>query len=171
MKKLQQHKSVQLFYRYFIHSNLSAALLRVLLVAVLLTYFAASSYSQKITGVWKGTFESGSNGTNKYPINLNVLLNADSTYTIYSYSWAVKTDGSDTVCVCSVDYKFLCKDSLYLEEQRMILPQNPVYNCLQKMYLMLKVRKNILELKGTWKTTDSNCEDSGYISFYKKREE
>jgi hypothetical protein len=165
MKKLQSYKPAGLFYRLYIHFGVRPVLLRLFIITTLLTH-VTNVHSQKMKGLWKGSYESG---TVKQPIYLNFLLNADSTYTIYSYSWMVKADGSDTTCVCEVAYQFLGKDSLYLEEQYIILPQSPVQNCLQKMYLRLTVRKNNLELKGTWKTTGSNCEDSGYISFYKKK--
>jgi hypothetical protein len=166
MNKLQPYKPAHPFNRFCIHCRLRPVLLRLFIITALLTY-AATGHAQKMKGLWKGNYESG---TAKYPIYLNFLLNADSTYTIYSYSWTVKTDGSDTTCVCEATCRFLGKDSLYLEEQYVILPQSPAQACLQKMYLRLAVRKNSLELKGTWKTTGSNCEDSGYVSFYKKRE-
>jgi hypothetical protein len=166
MREVQPYKTALRFFR-FLHFRWRLVLLRSLILTSLLTY-ATAVHSQKMKGLWKGTYESG---TAKYPIHLNFLLNADSTYTIHTYSWTVKADGSDTVCVCEAAYKFLEGDSLYLEEQYIILPQSPVQSCLQKMYMRLTVRKNSLELKGTWKTTGSNCEDSGYISFYKKRED
>jgi hypothetical protein len=166
MKKLQQCKYPQPFYRCRIHGKLRPALLRLLLITTLLMYAVVKGYSQKMTGLWKGNYESG---VIKYPIYLNFLLNADSTYTIHSYSWTTKPDGSDTVCIANVMYKFLGQDSLYLEEEYFILPQSPVQSCLQKMYLRLKVKKNDLELSGTWKITDTNCVGSGYLFFRKKR--
>jgi hypothetical protein len=168
MKKLQQCKYPQPFYRCRIHGKLRPALLRLLFITTLLMYAVVKGYSQKMTGLWKGNYESG---TAKYPIYLNFLLNADSTYTIYSYSWTTKADGSDTTCVCEVKYQLFGKDSVYLEEQYVILPRGPATSCLQKMHLKLKVRKNDIELKGTWKTTGSNCEASGYMYFYKKKED
>jgi hypothetical protein len=164
VKELQPYKPARLFYRLCIHSSLRPLLLRLFIITALLTY-ATSGHAQKMQGLWKGNYESGAV---KYPIYLIFLLNADSTYTIYSYSWTVKADGSDTTCVCEAAYLFFGGDSLYLEEQYVILPQTPVQACLQKMYLRLSVRKNSLELNGTWKTTGGNCEDSGYISFSKK---
>jgi hypothetical protein len=167
MKKAQQYKPTEPFYQRFIHNRLLPVLFRLLILTSLLTY-AMEGHAQKITGLWKGNYEMG---TVKYPIYLNFLLNADSTYTVYSYSWTTKADGTDTTCVCETACKFFGKDSLYLEEQYIILPQAPIQgNCLQKMYLRLVVKKNDLELSGKWKTTGSNCDDTGYISFYKKRE-
>ncbi len=167
MKKAQPSKPALRISRLCLHFRWRLLLLRPLIVTLLLTY-SNTGHSQQLKGLWKGTYETGNA---KLPIYLNFLLNADSTYTIHSYSWTVKADGSDTTCVCEALCQFLGKDSLYLEEQYIILPQSPVQSCLQKMYLRLTVKKNTLELKGIWKTTDSNCKDSGNISFYKKRED
>jgi hypothetical protein len=172
MKNLQQCKPTKPFHHRCLHNRLRPVLLlRLFLITALLAY-GDESHAQNITGLWKGNFQSNDpKYSAKYPIYLNFLLNADSTYTVYSYSWTTKADGSDTTCVCEATCKFSGKDSLYVEEQYIILPQNPMQgNCLQKMYLRLVVRKKDLELSGKWKTTGSNCEDAGYISFYKKRE-
>jgi hypothetical protein len=167
MKKIQSTESVLRFCQFCPHFKLRQALLRSVIITALLIY-TNTGHSQQMTGLWKGTYEMG---TAQYPIHLNFIRNADSTYTVYSYSWTTKTDGSDTTCVCEAAYQFLGEDSLYLEEKYVVLPENPVQICLQKMYMRLKVKKNTLELKGAWKTTDSNCKDSGFISFYKKRED
>jgi hypothetical protein len=170
MKKVQQYKPILRFFRFCQYFPLRPVLQRLLIITALFIY-ATAGYSQKMKGLWKGTFESKADKYRIYPIHLNFLLNADSTYTIHTYSWTVKADGSDTTCVYEAAYQFLGKDSLYLEEQYVILPQSSLQSCPQKMYLRLRVKKNTLELKGTWKTTGTNCEDSGYISFYKKKED
>jgi hypothetical protein len=149
---------INLFYiglrKYFI----------ILFISTISTFQA---YSQLLQGEWEGNFTE--NGT-VWPIYLDFKLNADSSYTVYSYSKSKTVNGTDSVVTCLVYYKFLSQDSLYLEEIEVIEPiKYPTVSCFQKMILQIKPRKKFIELVGQWESTTTICNSSGEINFRRKR--
>jgi hypothetical protein len=143
-------------------------MLKSIIVTLLFTYMAMGCFAQTITGNWKGTF---SDGMTKLPISLEFILNADSSYTVHSYSLGLDNLGKPIVVVCDVYYEFIGKDSLYLEEMHRISPLDGEPSCLQKMYLKIRQRKKMLVLDGIWRTASSDvrCSNGGSIYFSKKK--
>ena len=63
----------------------------------------------------------------------------------------------------------MTSDSVYLEEMRLIKPENVPSDCRQKMYLKLDKRRKGLTLEGTWKTNSDKCYlNGGEIRLYRK---
>jgi hypothetical protein len=73
----------------------------------------------------------------------------------------------DTVVICKMTGHFT-QDSIYLEEVRVVLPEDYPLKDFQKMYLKIKERKKGIELTGTWE--DFASEKAGSIYFYKRKE-
>ncbi len=140
-------------------------------ITILAVFCCLSSMglAQTITGNWKGNF---SEGVMKYPISLEFILNADSSYTIHSYSKGFDNKGKEIWVICDVYYQFMGEDSLYLEEMHRISPEDktePI--CLQKMYLKIRERKKLLVLEGVWRNAsrDEKCAAGGEIYLSKKK--
>lgn len=134
------------------------------------------SASQSLEGEWKGSYaydkltyfsDFDIPVDKKNPINLYFKFNADSSYSIYSYSKGKDIAGKDTIVVCKVLYKKTSSDSLYLEETEVLKPSNAEPACFQKMYLKIKREKKLTILEGTWKS-EGECNSSGKIKFTKK---
>jgi len=119
-----------------------------------------------LQGEWIGSFDDPDIfGMKVSPIKLFFKLTNDSTYKIYSYS-----KGMDTIIVCQLDYKILQRDSIYLEETRVLLPKrNPGESCPQRMHLKVKQRMLEIEMEGIWEAIAPKCNMSGSIRFKKKR--
>ena len=135
--------------------------------------------SQSLEGEWKGSFTYYwvdpktpyyTYQTNNKPIKINIVLNSDSSYSGYSYSTGPDSRGNDTTYVCALLCKRISSDSVYLEEMRVIKPNNIPTDCGQKMYLKFGKRKKSITLEGNWKTNPAKCEGnySGEITLYKK---
>lgn len=164
--------------RHRLHENLFAkylplfkitTVLRKAIITVLFCCIGTIGFSQTMAGNWKGFFW---DGAMKYPITLEFILNADSSFTAHSYSKGVDNQGKEIWVICDVYYKFIGKDSLYLEERHRVSPDEKVQpSCLQKMYLKIKERKKELVLNGEWQNASSNeqCAPGGSIYFIKKK--
>jgi hypothetical protein len=139
-------------------------------------------FSQSLEGEWKGVFTFSNSASEIsapyycWPmlgyVNLKFILNEDGSYTVYSFY-----KGSDTMNVCEVLYKQINKDSIYLEETKIIKPEyKQVSRSFQKMYLEIQQRKKSVELIGTFYFVSRGLCDTkmlpwgnyGAISFYKK---
>jgi hypothetical protein len=123
--------------------------------------------AQTITGKWKGVY---SEGMMKYTIMLDFILNADSSYTVHSYTKL--PDNKDIWVICDVYYQFFGKDSLYVEETRRVTPDEKILPaCLQKMYLKIRERKKVFVLDGVWRNASGQkgCASGGNIYFSKKK--
>jgi hypothetical protein len=165
-----------LSYRvHFIHPPKSLYLLKITVVlrksiiTALFCCISAIGLTQTITGNWNGTF---ADGMMKFPILLEFILNADSSYTVHSYTKLPDNKGEEMWVICDMYYEFMGKDSLYLEETRRISPdEKTLPSCLQKMYLKIKERKKILVLDGEWRNVSpkEKCSPGGSIYFSKKK--
>ena len=147
----------------------SLVVLRKYIITALFCCIGAIAFAQTITGNWKGNF---TEGTMKYPISLEFILNADSSFTIHSYSKGFDNKGKEIWVICDVYYEFMGKDSLYLEEMHRISPEDkaePI--CLQKMDLKIRERKKEWVLDGVWRNAsrDEKCAAGGEIYFSKKK--
>jgi hypothetical protein len=139
------------------------------MITALFCYIASFGFTQTITGNWKGIF---TDGTMKYSIMLDFILNVDSSYTVHSYTKLPDSEGKDSWVICDMYYEFLGKDSLYLAEMRRISPDEKTSSiCLQKMYLKIKERKKLLVLDGVWRNASRNeqCSPGGDVYFSKKK--
>jgi hypothetical protein len=159
-------------------------------ISVFLFIFLISfnCFSQSLEGEWKGSFTSSMQPGSVYGIsvqnncwptggyvNLKFILNNDSSYTVYSFY-----KGSDTINVCEVLYKRISKNSIYLEEKKIIKPEyNQGSRAFQKMKLEIKQRKKSMALIGSFNFVSGglcgnnawlNIGNYGEISFYKKTE-
>jgi len=146
--------------------------MKLLFPLILTCFIGLTSLGQSLEGEWKGTFETNfykfTNVSYSSPIKLYFKLNTDSSYDIYSYSKGPNLKGRDTTIVCKVDYKFVGKDSIYLEEIEVIKPQKTSMICLQKMKLKIEERANQIILSGTWTNDNVDCAQFGIISLSKK---
>jgi len=137
---------------------------------IIVSFFLTSSQcnAQKLDGEWKGLFFD--RYTNEsYPIKLYFVSDSWDTYKVYSYSKGKDRNGNDTTIVCKVFYKVIWKDSICLEEAKVLLPKKADEACLQKMFLKIKKRESGLILEGTWKIASKKCnDDSGTISLTKQ---
>jgi hypothetical protein len=142
----------------------------------LLTLFSTgflNSFSQSLTGEWEGSFTAYFpsttivNGAYKNDMKIEFILNNDSTYTIYSYAGEPYARGNFTDHKCEVTYMILSDENIFLEETKVIQPENTT-TCLKKMNLKIVKRKKNITLEGSWQTTYSNCDNKGEILLYKK---
>jgi hypothetical protein len=108
--------------------------------------------SQSLEGDWQGYFTL-SNPDGTLPpvpfttggyVYLKLILNDDSSYTAYtSYK------GGDTMNVFEASYKRISKDSICLQETKIIKPtHDQMSKCFQKMYLKINQRKKSIDLIG-----------------------
>jgi hypothetical protein len=123
-------------------------------ISVFLFAFLISlnSFSQSLAGDWQGYFTLSNPDATLPPIPftvggyvyLKLILNNDSSYTAYtSYK------GGDTMNVFEVSYKRISKDSIYLQETKIIKPaHDQMSKCFQKMYLKINPRKKSIDLIG-----------------------
>lgn len=132
--------------------------------------------SQSLEGVWKGNYTVKgyySNTTIENPnisadLKIEFVLNNDSSYTVRSYKKMTDRNGDETTQECAVFYRMISSDSIYLQEMKIIKPDNVPTICLQRMYLKIIKRKHGITLEGTWETRSSECDNTGKINIYKK---
>lgn len=142
------------------------SLRKYFIIALILAISTFPGYTQLLKGEWEGSFTQDGN---KWPIYLEFKLNADTTYSVYSYSKGLTIKGVDTVITCLVHYELISQDSLYLEEIEAIEPNKYLSaTCFQKMFLQIKRYKKYIELVGEWESSPTHCNSSGKISFRKK---
>ena len=146
-----------------------------LLFIFLALFLGNNCFSQSLEGVWKGSwtyyyrsskfpgrdFQTGNN-----PIKLQFVLNPDSSYSVYSFTKGLNSKGKDTTFVRSVFYRKISEDSIYLEEIRIVKPENVPRGCMQKMVLKRGKRKRSITLEGTWDSRE--CTRRGEIVLYKR---
>jgi hypothetical protein len=149
--------------------------------SIFLPFFLISlnCFSQSLEGEWKGEFHSDyENSRIRTPggsvntslrgwVDLKFILNEDSSYTVYSLYKDI-----DAVNVCEVLYKRINKDSIYLEEKKIIKPESNTSPFTKKrMYLRIEQRKKSILLIGRWISVRKNPGRAlGDIRFYKKIE-
>ena len=151
--------------------------MKLLLILLSFNLFSYTGFTQSLQGEWNGSFTYAyidpkmpyyTFQQDQTPIKIVFALNTDSSYSVYSYSEGKSSRGRDTTIVCAIFYKRISSDSVYLEEMRMIKPEDLPIECMQKMYLKLDKRKRGLTLEGTWKTNPDKCGTSGEIRLYRK---
>ena len=126
------------------------------------------SHSQTLTGDWEGKYCFGNhlNSKTAYPLSLNFALKTDNTYFITSFSeTGLYLDGSAEISICSVSYRIVQPDSIYLEETVVLRSAIPTQTGFQKMALKMHTRKKRIELSGNWWTSDGKEKGSGKIYF------
>jgi hypothetical protein len=132
--------------------------------------------SQSLEGVWKGSYTVKGyypNTTIENPnisadLKIEFILNNDSSYTVRSYKDMTDRNGDETTQVCTVLYRRISSDSIYLEEVKIIKPDNVPTICLQRMHLKIIKRKHSITLEGTWETRSDECDHTGKINIFKK---
>lgn len=140
--------------------------MKLFTISVLLTFGTIQSHSQLLQGRWEGTF---SDNYGKYPIYLDFILNGDTTYSVYSYSTGFTLTGKDTSITCLVYYELISQDSLYLEEIEVVGSEKYRSACFQKMYLKITRKEDRIKISGRWKSSSTNCDLSGKITFHKSK--
>lgn len=103
---------------------------------------------------------------------LDFILNADSSYTVHTYTKLPDSRNKGMWVICKAYYQFLGKDSLYVEEIGRVIPdEKTLPACLQKMYLKIRERKKVLVLEGVWRSANAKdgCASGGSIYFSKKK--
>lgn len=141
--------------------------MRTVLLFMLLLFLAPSSKAQLLKGQWEGHFTD--NGI-KYPMILEFILNADTTYSVFSYSQNLGIPflpKKDSAYVCKVSYRFTPPDEVYLEEIEVVSPSSATQDCFQKMNLKIVQQGGKLMLTGKWKTNSGRCHSSGKVTFTK----
>jgi hypothetical protein len=141
----------------------------IFLVAFLISL---KCFSQSLEGEWKGSFRSCNSGEIFF-FNLKFILNEDSSYTVYSSHYDI-----DVVHVYEVLYKRISKDSILLQETKIIKPeQDQMAKCFLKMNLKINQKKKSIELAGRSNfVSGGNCSmvmlesNFGIINFYKTEE-
>lgn len=133
-----------------------------------------NSYSQSLVGEWKGDFTAylplvkTVNEYYKNPFSIEVLLNEDSTYTIYSYASEPYDRAHISKHKCQVNYLMLSKDVIFLEEIKAVEPEN-IKTCYKKMNLKIIKKKKEIIMEGTWLTnTPDGCDNEGRIYLSKR---
>jgi hypothetical protein len=119
--------------------------------------------AQKLDGEWKGSF-TYADFPDRVPIKLHFVPDRLYTYKVYSYTKGQDARGNDTIVVCRVFYKVTWKDSICLEETKVLLPKKPGDACFQRMFLKIKLKENGLVLEGNWEDITSKKCYGGYGS-------
>lgn len=144
-------------------------------IILLLLFASTSGHSQILKGEWEGRF---TDNKKEYPLFLEFILNADSTYSVFTYSQggpSLQNDGSglyfreDSIVVCAAYYELLSPDSIYLEEIKVVQPVGHIQACFQKMYLKIQADGEKILLTGTWGNINCRKDSSGKINFWKKK--
>ncbi|MES2431540.1 MAG: hypothetical protein V4556_11420 [Bacteroidota bacterium] len=142
--------------------------MKFILLTLLCTSLFFAGFCQTFLGEWSGSFTDNLNDNysyKEYPIKLYFVLNKDSSYKVYSYS-----KGFDTIVVCNLSYVLSGKDSIYLEETKIVQPNTAVSNvCLQKMSLRFSKNKQSFALNGFWECSSGKEYGYGNINFIKKQ--
>ncbi|MGG9970152.1 hypothetical protein ACQ33O_00040 [Ferruginibacter sp. SUN002] len=137
--------------------------MRFFFLSILFIFSFLHSWSQSLSGEWKGSFTDDQNLDKEFPIKLYFQQDKDSSYNIYSYS-----KGIDTIVVCSMAYTF-SGDSVFLQEKEILKPKKVNAVCLQKMFLKLKSNKSGYTLEGNWECLLGRSYGYGKIYFTKKK--
>ena len=147
-----------------------------LLLLLTLGIISGNCSSQSLEGNWKGTYTikgyypntTFENPNISAPLKFEFILNNDSSYSVRSYMDMTDENGNETTEVCAVFYRRISSDSIYLEEMKIIKPENVPTICLRRMYLKIIKSKHTLTLDGTWETRSNKCDHTGKINVYKK---
>jgi hypothetical protein len=138
--------------------------MKYILILILTTTCILKSYSQDLTGIWDGWYLSPKNKKDTVIMKLDFRLNQDSTYDVYSF-----TKEGDVKSVCKMSYKFLNKNSIYLEEVQLVRTNKRDVNFkLQNM--KLEIEKDFKTMSGRWTTNIKELGLKGAIYFSKKKE-
>jgi hypothetical protein len=147
--------------------------MRQLLLLSLFFLLWLDSFSQSLAGQWKGTFtaylpfSTTVNDAYKNDMQLEIVLNQDSTYSIFSYAGEPYVLGHYSDHKCETTYIMLDDENIFIEETKVIEPQNAI-TCFKKMNLKIIKRKKYILLEGSWITNSSDCDNKGEIKLWKK---
>jgi hypothetical protein len=144
-----------------------------LLFFALLAGSFCNSFSQNLAGEWKGTFTAylpSTKTVNQYyknNITIEISLNKDSTYTIYSYAAEPYARGNHNNYKCEIAYLMVDDSNIILEEIGVIEPGDKTV-CFKKMNFKIVPGKKRISLEGSWQTNSSDCDNRGEITLSKK---
>lgn len=100
-------------------------------------------------------------------MKIEIILNSDSTYAIYSYAGEPYARGHFSDHKCEISYTMLSEEDIFLVETKVLQPENTT-SCLKKMNLKIIKRKKSISLEGTWQTNAGDCDNAGSITVSKK---
>lgn len=148
--------------------------MKYLFLILISVFITGSAHAQELEGEWYGSFKYKYDAISIPPtiINLEFVLNRDSTYTIYSYTpfeyYKKRKQYYDTI-ICLVHIERLAADSIILKEIKYLSPiaYSPV--CLMKMYLKISYDNDNNLLSGTWESPYPKCGGLGNISFVRRK--
>ena len=147
--------------------------MKQLLFYTIFSILFLNSFSQSLEGKWDGSFTAYlplTTTVNTYyrnNIQLEIILDKDSTYTIYTYSGEPYARGHFADHKCEITYAMLSGDSLIMVETKVVQPEN-IKTCLKTMNLKIVKRKKYIALEGSWQTNTEDCDNKGEIKFLKK---
>jgi hypothetical protein len=156
-----------------LEANLKAKAMKLIFIIISFLLFSVNSVSQSLEGIWKGTFTAYlpmTNTVNIYyenSIKVEIILNKDSTYGIYSYAGEPYARGSFTDYVCEMSSLMLDESTIFLKEIKVVKTPNKT-TCFKSMNLKITKRKKIITMEGTWQTDSNECDNRGEIRLSKK---
>jgi hypothetical protein len=146
--------------------------LKQLLIITFLISFSLVSISQKLAGVWKGTFETfnpGQKGTSQITLK---FIPGKKSFEVLSYSTSYDSlEKKNIIFVCKLKYQMIGADSINLEEKKLISPAHYIGACLQKMFLKIKKVKGDYIMEGIWRSEETGCHLLGTMKLIKQKEE
>ncbi|MES2848025.1 MAG: hypothetical protein V4685_03130 [Bacteroidota bacterium] len=147
--------------------------MKQLLILMINSILFLNSSSQSLEGEWKGTYTAyfpSTTTVNKYydnDIKIDIILNEDSTYTVYSYAGKPYARGHYADYKCEITCAILGDDNIMFVETKVVQPENGEA-CLKTMNLKIVKRKKSISLEGIWQANSSGCDNRGEINISKK---
>jgi hypothetical protein len=121
------------------------------LLIIILYLSSAHSNGQSLEGRWKGGYYMGDYRYQPVPFSLDISINKDGSYKIYSTT--IIREERDTL-VADVKYRLAGSDSVYLEELQ-VKKLKKDQSCPQKISLARKIRDGKATLEGIWMTPEA----------------
>lgn len=133
---------------------------KVLSIAVFLGAVSVT-FSQSLVGKWRGTC---SYSGNTWLVKLQFILNADSSYSVYSFS-----EDHRSKVVCEVSYKFRKNNKISLEETKVIR----THPAIQKEHFslqgfLLRISEDYQKMSGRWYFTPNNAAGIKKVTFVRE---
>lgn len=142
-------------------------MIRIILLTITLAAGVASARAQILTGRWEGSFRTGI--AIDVPISIEFKLNADSTYSIYTYTRFNTSEQYNQEVIAEADYDLVGTYSIYITEIAVVNGDGAANPCFQRMRLRFRKNKKIMLLEGAWNAVGRNCYGEGRILLTKKR--
>ena len=142
------------------------------LIFLFLCCFVQYLNAQSLQGTWVGKFNNKQNRIEfKSPthkkIKLKIILNLDSSYTVYCYS-KDSFAGSNLNVVSKASLTFVNLAELYIKEYGYVQNINGNADNFKEMHLFIKSRENKQFLEGTWQYPLTQYFNGGDIKFVKR---